>query len=114
MASYAGRDPAAMRDSFRLPLTFITPAGIRVIASEAEYLPWARSVYEGLDDQHFARTDATAISVLELSPTASIVHLDFVRTNTDDEQYLRGAASYVVATEGDDDWRILTVIGRSR
>ena len=114
MRSYADRDPAAMRDCFRLPLTFITPTGIRVIESEQAYLPWAQSVYEGLDAQHFGRTDATAISVLELSPVATIAHLDFVRTNTAGEQYLFGAASYVVAKEGNDDWRILTVIGRSR
>lgn len=114
MASYANRDPAAMRDCFRLPLTFINANGINVIDSEAAYLPWAQSVYQGLDDQQFGRTDATAISVLELSPVAAIVHLDFVRTNASGEQYLHGAASYVVATEGNDDWRILTVIGRSR
>jgi hypothetical protein len=114
MRSYAERDPAVMRDCFRLPLTFLTPNGIRVIDSEQTYVPWAQSIHEGLDGQQFARTDATTISVLELSPVAAIVHLDFVRTNIAGEQYLLGAASYVVATDNDDDWRILTVIGRSR
>jgi hypothetical protein len=112
-ASYQDRDPTAMRDCFRLPLTFITPIGVRVIDGDTAYVQWAESVYEGLDVQQFGRTDVTALSVLELSPVAAIVHLDFVRTNAAGEQYLRGAASYVVATEGDDDWRILTVIGRS-
>jgi len=114
MRSYTNRDPAAMRDCFRLPLTFISANGINVIESEAAYLPWAKSAHEGLDAQQFGRTDVEEITVHELSPVAALVDLDFVRTNTAGEQYLFGRASYVVATEGNDDWRILTVIGRTR
>ena len=73
MRSYADRDPAAMRDCFRLPLTFIGATGINVIDSEEAYLPWAQSVYEGLDAQHFGRTDATEITVHELNPAAAFV-----------------------------------------
>lgn len=112
--SYTNRDPSAMRHCFRLPLSVVTPDGIRVIDSEETYARWAHSVHEALESQQFSRTDATAVSVLELSPVAAIVHLDFVWTNADGERYLSGASSYVVATNGDDDWRILTVVGRAR
>ncbi|MQC28157.1 MAG: hypothetical protein DWG74_03625 [Chloroflexi bacterium] len=78
-----------MRHSFRLPLTLVTPDGIRVIDSEDEYTRWAESVHEGLAAQRFTRTDATALSVLELSPVAAIVHLDFAWTNASGERSLR-------------------------
>ncbi|MDA0366615.1 MAG: hypothetical protein O3B31_13810 [Chloroflexi bacterium] len=87
--SYAGNHPSAMRHSFRLPLTLVTPDGIRVIDSEDEYTRWAESVHEGLAAQRFTRTDATALSVLELSPVAAIVHLDFAWTNASGERSLR-------------------------
>lgn len=113
-AAFAHRDPSLMRQCFRLPLTLVTLDGIRVIDSEDEYARWADSVHESLAAQRFSRTDATALSVLELSPVASLVHLDFAWTNADGERYQAGASSYLVATEGDDDWRILTVVGRAR
>jgi NTF2-like protein (DUF6841) len=98
-------DPHATLPYFHVPFMFITPQGVRVLATAADVEALLTQVMEGLKARSYARSELMDLHVKQMSGNIALVSVSRVRYTTDGEELERLGETYTLRrTEGP--WKI--------
>jgi hypothetical protein len=98
-------DPHATLPYCHVPCMFISPQGIRVMATAAEVVALFTHVMEGLQARSYARSELTDLHVQQMSENTAFVSVRRVRYTSDGQELERLGETYTLwgTTDG---WKI--------
>jgi hypothetical protein len=99
-ASYVQRfqtlDPHATLPYCHVPCMFISPQGIRVMATAAEVTTLFTHIMEGLKARSYARSELTDLHVQQMSERTALVSVSRVRYTSDGQELERLGETYTL------------------
>ena len=104
---FAG-DPSATARFYALPMIFVGPDGVRVIASWNEAVAFVEGILERLRPIGFSRTTVERCFARRLKPSIALCSIDGTRRCADGSPIERIGATYVLTAHPD--WRIRELI----
>jgi len=102
-------DPHAMPSYCHVPCMFISPQGVRVMATAADIEALFRQLMASLKARSYARSELTALHVHQLSETIAMVSVSRVRYNTDGQELERLGETYTLRRT-EDGWKIVVAM----
>jgi hypothetical protein len=84
---------------------FISPQGVRVMATAAEVAALFTQVMEGLKARSYARSELTDLHVHQMSENIALVSVSRVRYTTDGQELERLGETYTLR-KTEDGWQI--------
>ena len=98
-------DPHATISYFHVPCMFISPQGVRVLATAADVQALLIQVMEGLKARGYARSEVLNRHVNQMSDNTALVTVSRIRYATDGRELERFGETYTLRKiEGD--WKI--------
>jgi ketosteroid isomerase-like protein len=98
-------DPHATLRYCHVPCMFISPQGVRVMATAAEIAALFTQLMESLKARGYARSELTDIHVHKMSENTALVSVSRVRYTTDGEELERLGETYTLR-KSEDAWQI--------
>jgi len=102
-------DPHATLSYCHVPCIFISPQGVRVMATAAEIEALFRQLMESLKARSYARSELTGLNVHQMSETIAMVSVSRVRYNTDGQELERLGETYTLRRT-EDGWKIVVAM----
>jgi ketosteroid isomerase-like protein len=105
MQTFQTLDPHATLPYCHVPCMFISPQGVRVMATAAEVAALFTHVMEGLKARRYARSELTDLHVHQMSENTALVSVSRVRYTTDGQELERLGETYTLR-KTEDGWQI--------
>jgi len=103
--AFQSLDPHATLPYYHVPCMFISPQGVRVMATAAEGAGLFAQVMEGLKACSYGRSELTDLHVQQMSENTAFVSVHRVRYTSDGQELERLGETYTLLRT-DDDWTI--------
>lgn len=98
-------DPHATLPYCHVPCMFISPQGVRVMATAVEVAALFTQVMESLKARSYARSELTDLHVHQMSENTALVSVSRVRYTTDGQELERLGETYTLR-KTEDGWQI--------
>jgi len=107
--TFQALDPHAPLLYCHVPCMFISPQGVRVMATAAEVIALFSQVMEGLKARSYARSELTDLHVHQMSENTAFVSVSRVRYKSDGQELEQLGETYTLRRT-DDGWKIAVAI----
>jgi ketosteroid isomerase-like protein len=102
-------DPHATPPYFHVPCMFISPQGVRVMATAADVEALLTQVMEGLKARNYAQSALMDLHVKQMSGNAALVSFSRVRYATDGRELERLGETYTLR-KAEGGWKIVVAV----
>ena len=102
-------NPHAMLPYCHVPCMFLSPDGVRVMATAAEVVALFTQVMEGLKARRYARSEVTDLHVHQMSEPLAVVSVSWVQFTAEGQERERLGETYTFRSI-DDGWKIAGAI----